>query len=67
MPGPNHFSFILTLDACCIHNMVSVQELLHSAALRVVGLSVQMATETLTDLHHLSSGGKMDHALFYYV
>lgn len=47
--------------------MTFVQELLRSTALRMVGLSVQMATERLTDLHHLSSGGVMAHALFCYV
>lgn len=47
-----------------MHNMTLVQQLLHSTAFRVAGLSVQMATETLSDLYHLSSGGKMDHVLF---
>lgn len=35
-----------------------------ASPLKVVGLSVQMAPETLTDLHHLGSGGEMDRALY---
>lgn len=47
-----------------MHNIAFV---LHTATLRVCRLFVQMATETLSDLYRLCSGGKMDQVLFHCV